>query len=67
MKRVSKKYVVVHDFVGKTHYFVRFLEFIERSDYKNFKQFFCDELKTMFSKTKIIQSDYGSGVYIAEI
>ncbi len=67
MKRVSKVYVVVHDFVGKTHYFVRFLEFLERSDYKNFKKFFCAELKDMFSKTKKIQTDYGSGVYIAEI
>ena len=67
MKRVSKVYVIVHDFVGKTHYFVRFLEFLERSDYKNFKKFFCAELKDMFSKTKKIQTDYGSGVYISEI
>ncbi len=67
MKRVSKKHVVLHDFVGKTHYIVRFLEFIERSDYKNFKKYFCDELKTNFSKAKRIQSDYGSGIYIAEI
>lgn len=67
MKRVSKKHVVIHDFVGKTHYFVRFLEFVERSDYKNFKKNFCDELKTQFSKTQRIASDYGSGIYIAEV
>jgi len=67
MKRVSKKHVVVHDFMGKTHYFVRFLEFVERSDYKNFKKNFCAELKIKFSKTKRIASDYGSGIYIGEI
>lgn len=66
MKRVSKKYVVLHDFVGKTHYFIRFLEFIERSDYKNFKKYFCDELKTRFFNVKKVPSDYGSGIYFAE-
>jgi len=67
MKRVSKKYVVIHDFVGKTHYFVRFLEFIERSDYKNFKKNFCKELQSKFSKTKRVASDNGAGIYIGII
>jgi len=67
MKRVSRKHIVIHDFVGKTHYFVRFLEFIERSDYKNFKKNFCNELKTTFSKTKRIAVDFGSGIYFAEV
>ncbi len=66
MKRISKKYVILHDFVGKTHFFVRFLEFIERSDYKNFKKHFCKEFMKKFSKTKKIASDYGSGIYIGE-
>lgn len=64
MKRVSKKYVVIHDFVGKTPFFIRFLEFIERSDYKNFKKNFCTELQAQFSKTKRIASKYGAGIYI---
>ena len=65
MKRITKKHVVLHDFIGKTPYFVRFLEFIERSDYKNFKQNICTELQAKFSTTKKIQSEYGSGLYIA--
>ncbi len=66
MKRITKKHVILHDFVGKTHFFVRFLEFIERSDYKNFKKYFCKEFMKKFSKTKKIASDYGSGIYIGE-
>ncbi len=65
MKRIAKKHVVLHDFIGKTPYFVRFLEFIEKSDYKHFKQNICKELQANFSKTKKTQSDYGSGLYIA--
>lgn len=65
MKRVSKKHVVFHDFIGKTPLFVRFLEFIEKSDYKNFKKYFCDELKTHFKTSKKVQSDYGTGIYFA--
>ncbi|MEA3443095.1 MAG: class I SAM-dependent methyltransferase [Bacteroidota bacterium] len=65
MKRVSKKHVVIHDFVGKTPIFVRFLEFIEKSDYKNFKANICNELKTIFAETKKIPSAHGSGLYLA--
>ncbi len=66
MKRVSKKYVVLHDFIGKTPFIIRTLEFLERSDYKNFKRNFCNELKEEFPKTKKIPSRFGSGLYIAE-
>jgi len=65
MKRVSKKHVIIHDFVGRTHLFLRFLEFMERSDYKNFKTRFCDELKSMFIETKRLESINGSGLYFA--
>ncbi len=65
MKRISRKHVVIHDFVGRTPLFVRFLEFIEKSDYKNFKRNFCDELKSFFPETKKISSVNGSGLYIA--
>ena len=67
MKRVSKKYVIIHDFVGKTPRFIRFLEFMEKSDYKFFKKNFCNELKTMFSNVRSIKSRDGAGLYIAEI
>ena len=65
MKRISKKHVVINDFVGSTPLFVRFLEFIEKSDYKNFKRNFCTELKSFFPETKKILSVNGSGLYIA--
>jgi len=67
MKRISNKYVVFHDFVGSTPMLGRFLEFIERSDYKNFKINFCDELKQVFPEVKKIPSVSGSGLYIAKI
>jgi len=66
MKRISKHYVVIHDFMGKTPIFARFLEFLEKSDYKKFKKNFCDELKTIFSDTKKIPSDFGTGLYISK-
>lgn len=64
MKRISKKYIVLHDFIGKTPISIRFLEFMEKSDYKNFKQNFCNELKSKFVETSRIQSAYGNGLYI---
>jgi len=66
MKRISNRYVVLHDFIGKTPIFIRFLEFMERSDYKNFKKNFCSELQENFSNAKKIPSKFGSGLYIAE-
>lgn len=65
MKRVSRKYVIIHDYVGRTPLFPRFLEFIEKSDYRNLKKYFCSELKAKFSETKKIISNRGSGLYIA--
>ena len=65
MNRVSRKYVVIYDFAGRTSLFLQFLEFMERSDYKNFKSGFCDELKSIFIETKKIESVNGSGLYFA--
>jgi len=65
MKRISKGHVVIHDFIGKTPLFVRFLEFMERSDYKNFKMNFCKELDEHFSETSSTSTRFGSGLYIA--
>ena len=64
MQRVSSKYVVLKDFVGKTPLGVRFLEFMEKSDYKFFKKNISNELNNIFSSTKIIEVDKGSGLYI---
>ncbi len=67
MKRVSKGYIIIHDFSGRTPIFVRFLEFMERSDYKNFKKNFCEELKQNFAEVKKIDTKYGSGIYLAKV
>jgi len=67
MKRVSKKHVVIHDFASVTPLFIRFLEFMEKSDYKNFKAGFCDELKSIFPEAKKIDSINGSGLYFASL
>ncbi len=66
MRRVSRKHIVIHDFIGKTPIFIRFLEFMERSDYKFFKLNFCNELKLHFINSKRIPTKYGTGIYIAE-
>ncbi len=66
MKRVSRKYVVLHDFIGKTPFSIKILEFLERSDYKYFKEHFYSELNEEFKSTEKIPARYGSGLYIAE-
>ena len=65
MKRISKENVIIHDFLGRTSLFLQFLEFMERSDYKNFKRSFCNELKSLFPDTKRIETVNGSGLYFA--
>lgn len=66
MARVSRKHIVIHDFIGQTPLFVRFLEFMERSDYKFFKQNFCKELKAHFKTAQKIPTKFGTGIYLAE-
>ena len=66
MKRVSKEYVVIHDFYGKTPFATRVLEFLERSDYKFFKKNFETEMKEMFSDTRIVPLK-GTALYIGRI
>ena len=67
MKRVSRSHIVLHDFKGKTPIFIRFLEFMERSDYKSFKKNICNELRSISDKVKSIDMKYGSGLYIVDI
>jgi len=66
MKRVSRKYVVIHDFMGKTHFAVRILEWLERSDFVNFKKSFAGEMHNLFPVTKQIEVGGGSGLYIGQ-
>lgn len=66
MKRVSRKHIVLHDFIGETPRIVQFLEFLERSDYKNFKKSIVSELKQHFSKVIIEKIKEGTGIYLAQ-
>ena len=66
MKRVAKEQVILHDFVGKTPVFLRFLEFLEKSDYKNFKANICTEIQRTFGNCKKVPVDFGSGIYFAK-
>ena len=63
MKRIARKQVLIHDFYGDIHPAVLMLEWLERSDYKNFKKNFAAEMKEIFSDTRIITPDSGSAVY----
>jgi len=67
MKRVSKKYVIIHDFVGTTSLIVRFLEFMERSDYPYFKDNFIKEMEDNFSEVRKIIIKDGAGLYIGKL
>ncbi len=66
MHRVSRKHIVIHDFIGETPFSIRILEFLERSDYRFFKQNFCKELKSYFPKSERIPTKSGTGIYLAE-
>ncbi len=67
MKRVAKKHVVIHDFHKKTSLSIQMLEFLERSDYLNFKKGFEEEMKTLFRRTSVIPSQNGNGLYVGEL
>ena len=64
MKRIAKNVVVIHDFYGRTELFIRFLEFFERSDYKQFKKHFSKEMDNLFRETEVIDTNLGTGLYI---
>jgi len=67
MKRVSSKYVIIHDFIGKTPFGIKILEWLERSDYINFKKTFSSEMSDYFDETKTIEIGGGTGLYIGII
>jgi ubiquinone/menaquinone biosynthesis C-methylase UbiE len=67
MKRIASEAVVIHDFYGDTEYFIRFLEFFERSDYKFFKKNFTEEMSNHFPDSKVIITGYSTAFYIGYI
>jgi ubiquinone/menaquinone biosynthesis C-methylase UbiE len=67
MRRVSREYVVIHDFYKGSALMVSILEFLERSDYINFKKYFKDEMKQTFKETIILEGENGNALYIGKI
>jgi ubiquinone/menaquinone biosynthesis C-methylase UbiE len=67
MKRVARQQVVIHDYFGPTEPIARFLEFLEKSDYKNFKKQFANEMQTHFDKTTLLNGVKGRALYIGTV
>ncbi len=65
MKRIARELIIVNDYYGKTPLIAQILEYFEKSDYKNFKKTFCDELKEHFPKVKREKASWGTFVYFA--
>ncbi len=64
MKRVSKKFVVIHDFYKGSSFAVWLLETLERSDYVRFKKHFKEEMESIFPAVDILAGDNGNALYI---
>ncbi|MCF6241945.1 MAG: class I SAM-dependent methyltransferase [Bacteroidales bacterium] len=65
MKRIARELIIVNDYYGKTPLIAQILEYFEKSDYKNFKETFCDELKIFFPLVKRKKASWGTSVYFA--
>jgi len=67
MKRIARKYVIIHDFADKIKGFVWLLEVLERSDAFQFKKQFYYEMKEVFGNIKLLKTPSNSGIYISKI
>ncbi len=65
MHRITKNIVIVNDYYGHTHPVGQFLEFLEGSDYKNFKKNFINELKDLFPEIMVCDGANGQAIYFA--
>jgi ubiquinone/menaquinone biosynthesis C-methylase UbiE len=66
MHRTAKDYVIIHDFYGRTPLFVRFLEFMEKSDYQHFKLHFEEEMNKHFKEVEVVPVRAGAALYIGK-
>lgn len=67
MKRIAKEKVVVHDFYGKTQAVAVVLEWLERSDFRNFKKHFPEEMAGVFPSSFVIPGVGGKALYVGEV
>jgi len=66
MKRVAKKFVVIHDFYKGSSFAVWMLETLERSDYIHFKKHFKEEMETVFPVVEILEGENGNALYVGK-
>lgn len=64
MKRVSKEYVILHDYNEKRGFLTTIAEWLERGDYFNFIKVAKDELDSIFPDVKVINVDTRAAWYI---
>lgn len=67
MKRIGRSSVIIQDYVGNTPTTAKFLEFLEKSDYKNFKKNFAKEFENICHDIKMIPMRLGSGLYLGKL
>ena len=67
ISRIGKSEVIIQDYIGKTPLTAKFLEFMEKSDYKNFKINFPDELAGICNDIRVIPIKSGTGLYLGRI
>ncbi len=67
MKRVSRQFVVIHDFYKGNSFAVWLLETLERSDYRQFKKRFAAEMDACFPAVDILEGKNGNALYIGVI
>ena len=67
MKRIAGEKVVIHDFYGKTQAVAVVLEWLERSDFRNFKKHFQEEMEDLFVSSYVIPGVGGKALYVGNI
>ncbi len=64
MKRVSKRYVILHDYNETRGLITTIVEFLEGGDYFNFIKVVKDELNSIFQKVQVVNVDTRAAWYI---
>lgn len=67
MQRIARQAVIIHDYAGKVRFFVQILEFLERSDFRNFRKNFCHEMKQVFGNCTVKTTAINSGIYVSTL
>ncbi|MFO7969538.1 MAG: class I SAM-dependent methyltransferase [Candidatus Izemoplasmatales bacterium] len=67
MKRVSKKYVIFHDYNKKRNILTDIIEFLERGDYFYFIKHAKSEMEKHFSHVRVLNVDKRACWYICKI